>query len=72
MSSIVPPLMEGVWSRRGHVDLGSRVVRFARALATLQPYPHARVSLQHMVLRKKMYEIRIRYLASDVHAHLLG
>ena len=31
-----------------------------------------RVILQHMVLRKKMHEVRTRYLASDVHADILA
>ena len=72
ISLIVPPLIEGLWPKRGHVGLGSRVVICVRALAMLQPCLHARVSLQHMVLRKKMHEVYMRYLASDIHADILA
>ena len=44
MSLTVPYLMEGVWSRRGHVGLGSRVVPCIRACAILQPCPYVRVN----------------------------
>ena len=67
----VPPLMEGVWSRRGHVGLGSGFVICAKALATLQSCPHVKMSLQHVVLGKKMHKVHTRYLASDVHADIL-
>ena len=68
---IVPPLMEGVLSRRGHVGLRSGFVIYKRALAMLQSCPHVRVCLQNVVLRKKIYEERKRYLASDVQAEIL-
>ena len=71
MSLIVAPLIEGVQSRRGHVGLRSGSVTYPRALAMLQSCPHVRVSLQHMVLRKKMHKVHMRYLASDVQADLL-
>ena len=45
MSLKVPTLMEGLWSRRGHVGLRSRVVACIRARAALQPCPHVRVNL---------------------------
>ena len=38
-SLIVPPSMEGLWSRRGHVGLKSGYVISARAFATLQSCP---------------------------------
>ena len=44
VSSIAFFLMEGVWSIRGHMGLGSRVVTCARACATLQPSPYVRVN----------------------------
>ena len=44
MSSTVPTLMQGVWSRRGHMGLRSRVVACIRACAMLQPCPHVRVN----------------------------
>ena len=66
MSSIIPPSMEGVWSRRGHVGPGSRAIICARDLAILQSYPHVRVSLQHIMLRKKMHKVCTRYLKSNV------
>ena len=53
------------------MGLGSGVVICARALATLKLYPHVRVSLQHMVLREKMHEVCMRYLATSVHADIL-
>ena len=43
MSSTVPTLMEGVWSRRGHVGLRSGVVACTTARAALQPCPHVGV-----------------------------
>ena len=43
MSYTVPTLIEGVWSRRGHVGLGGGVVACIRAHTTLQPCPHVRV-----------------------------
>ena len=43
MSLTVPPSMEGVRSRRGHVGLGGGVVTHIRARTTLQPCPHVRV-----------------------------
>ena len=43
-----------------------------RALIALQLYPHDIVSHQHAVLRKKTYEVCTRYLASDIHAKILG
>ena len=37
----------------------------------LQAETHARMSLQHMLLRKKMHELHMKYLSSDVQANLL-
>ena len=71
MSLIVPPSMEGLWSRRGHVGPGNGAVTYARDLVALQLCPHVRVSLQHTVLRKKKYELRTSYLASYVQADVL-
>ena len=64
--------MEGVWSRREYLNFGSGYVICARDLATLQLCPHIRVSLQHMVLRKKMHEVYTRYLARDLQADVLA
>ena len=36
--------MEWVWSRRGHVGLGSGVVTYTRARAILQPCLYVRVN----------------------------
>ena len=69
---IIPPLMEGVRSIKGHMGLRSRVLTHARVLAILQPYPHVRVSLQHMMLRKKVHKVHMRYLASEIHADILA
>ena len=44
-SLTVPPLMEGVRSRRGYVGLRGRVVIHIRARTMLQPCPHVRVKL---------------------------
>ena len=71
-SSIVPPLMEAVWSRRGHVGLESGFIICARALTIVQSCPHVRVSLQHVFLKKKMHEVHTRYLTSDVQADVLA
>ena len=54
------------------MGLGSRVATCAIALATLQPCPHVRVSLQYAVLRKKVHEVHKRYLASEVRADVLA
>ena len=53
------------------MGLRSRVVTYIKALAILQPYPHIIVSLQYAVLGKKMHEVCMRYLVSDVHADVL-
>ena len=58
--------------KRVHVGPRSGFVTYAIDLATLQSCPHVRVSLQHVVLRKKMHEVCMRYLASDIHADVLA
>ena len=37
--TIVPPLMEGVWSRRGHMGLGSRSVTGAMSSCNIMIMP---------------------------------
>ena len=71
MYLIVPTSIKGVWFRRGYMGPRSRSFICARALAILQSDPNIRMSLQHMVLRKKMHELCTRYLASDVLADIL-
>ena len=44
----------------------STAITYARDLTKLQSYPHIRMSLQHMMLRKKMHKLCMRYMASDV------
>ena len=59
-------------SSKGYMGLRSRSVIYTRAFAILQSCPNVRVSLQHEVLRKKIYKVHTRYLAIDIHADLLA
>ena len=72
MSSIIPPLMEGIRSKKYNLGPGSGFITCARALEILKSCPHIRVSFQHAVLRKKMLEVCERYLASDVQTDILA
>ena len=71
-SSIVPPLMEGIWARIGHAGPRSGSVTCTRDLTILQSCPHIRVSLQYMFINKKTHELHMRYLESDVQADIFA
>ena len=49
---MMPPTMEGVWLRKGHVGPKGRDIVYARDLAELQAGPHVGMTLHNMVLMK--------------------
>ena len=49
VSLIVPPIVEGVWFGKGHVDSKRLDIVCTRTLAVPQAGPHIRVTLQHEV-----------------------
>ena len=55
--------------QKEHVGLGSRV-ELKYNVTTIAHM--LRVILQYAVLRKKIYEVPMRYLASDIHADILA